>query len=57
MLLNCGHYSENKNGDEQNKNRWGLQNCGHHSEDRCGDKQKNMPMCKNRWGLVRHKPY
>lgn len=57
MLLNCGHYSENKNGDEQNKNRWGLQNCGHHSEDRCGDKQKNMPMCKNRWGLVRQRPY
>lgn len=28
MLLNCGHYSENKNGDEQNKNRWGLLGIG-----------------------------
>ena len=54
MLLNCGHYSENKNGDEQNKNRWGLQSCGTmcHSENRYDDKQN-----KNRWGLVRHKPY
>lgn len=52
MLLNCGHYSENKNGDEQNKNRWGLRNCGHYSGNRYGDKQN-----KNRWGLVRHRPY
>ena len=38
-------HSENKYGDKQNKNRWGLQNCEHYLENRYGEKQNKKQWC------------
>ena len=48
-LFNCGHYSGNTCGDEQNKKRWRMQNLASVNIDM--GTYKNIPVRKKLWGL------